>query len=182
MTSDLDVGSKQDWRRLTCQPGCRAEGRRLASIPRRGRRRTAVTPGLHSGGLRGGTGAPGTSKSPQSPLSTGCVPGGRHGVRGHCSPLRSESRRHVSGSHKDSVGQSELSAVYLELHDPALVWDDVVRDGVHLPAVGVAAHHHSIRGAAEALHRAVLREEPVVAHWRQAEVGIIFKTHLGIRL
>lgn len=123
-----------------------------------------MTPGLRSGGRRGGTGAPGTSKSPQSPPSTGRVPGGRRGVPGHCSPLQSESRRHVSRSRRDSAGQWELSAVYLELHDPALVWDDVVRDGVNLPAVGVAAHHHSIRGAAETLHRAVLGEEPVVAH------------------
>lgn len=42
--------------------------------------------------------------------------------------------------------------LYLELHDPALVGYDVVRDGVHLSAVCVAAHHHSIRRAAEALH------------------------------
>lgn len=69
-----------------------------------------------------------------------------------------------AGHTQTADGQTELTAVYLELHDPALVWNYVVRDGVDLPAVSVAAHHHSIRGVAETLHGAVLGEQPVVAH------------------
>ena len=45
---------------------------------------------------------------------------------------------------------------YLELHDPALLGDDVLRDSIDLSAVVVTAHHDSIRGAAETLDRTVL--------------------------
>ena len=54
---------------------------------------------------------------------------------------------------------------HLELHDPALAGDDVVCDGVDLPAVIAATHHHAVRRAAETLHRALVREQPVVTHW-----------------
>lgn len=41
---------------------------------------------------------------------------------------------------------------YLELHDPALVRNNIMCDSIHLSPISIATHHHSIRRAAETLH------------------------------
>lgn len=45
---------------------------------------------------------------------------------------------------------------YLELHYPALIWNNIMSDSIHLSTVGISAHHDPVRRATEALHRAVL--------------------------
>lgn len=45
---------------------------------------------------------------------------------------------------------------YLELHDPALVGNNVMCDSIHLSPISIATHHYSIRRAAETLHGAIL--------------------------
>ena len=93
----------------TCRPGCRAASRRPSSSPRRGRRRRAGTPGPRSGGLRAGTGGPGTSRSPRSPPSTGCGPGGRRDARAPHSPSLSVGGRgdRTGGQRDRGTGRRE---------------------------------------------------------------------------
>lgn len=41
---------------------------------------------------------------------------------------------------------------YLELHDPALVRNNIMCDGIDLSPISAATHHHPIRRAAETLY------------------------------
>lgn len=84
-------------RDLTCLRDRPAEGRRLASIRRRGRRRTAATPVRRSEGLRANTGAPGTSRSRRSSPSTEREPVSPQASPARCSrPQSTHNTREVT--------------------------------------------------------------------------------------